>query len=172
MRPQQEQRDLESAWDWDTPDKLLADLDKWHEEHSEVQELIVSKDGERVAAIVKGDDDSFTVRVNGTPWSNSFEKIWSLQFSPEGRLFCIAMNNDEWTVVQDDQPWDETFDYVWNLRFSKDGTSVAANIKTPEGYGIALNGEAWEKKFVQMRSCEISPDGLHSSGERASRAAS
>ena len=57
MRPQQEQRDLESVWDWDTPDKLLADLDKWREEHSEVQERIVSKDGERVAAIVKGEDD-------------------------------------------------------------------------------------------------------------------
>ncbi len=164
MRPQQEQGHPESAWDWATPAKLLADVDKWSEEYSEVQERTVSKDGERVAAIVKGEDESFTVYVNETTWSNAFEKIWSLQFSPNGRLFCIAMNDDQWTVVQDDEPWDESFDYIWNLRFSEDGAGVAANIRTPEGYGISLNGKAWEKKFVQMRSCEISPDGLHSAG--------
>jgi hypothetical protein len=164
MQPQQEQLHPESASDWDTSAKLLADLDKWREEYSEVQERVVSKDGEKVAAIVKNEDDSLTVCVNGTTWSNTFEKIWSLQFRPDGRLFCLAMNDDEWTVAQDDELWDESFDYVWNLRFSKDGAAAGANIRTSEGYGIAVNGEVWEKKFVQMRSCELSPDGLHSAG--------
>ncbi len=103
---------------------------------------------------------AYTVCVNGEPWENTFEKIWSLQFGPDDRLTCIAMNDDEWTVVQEDEPWEETFEYVWNLSFSRDGSGVAANI---EDFGRLRDHSergAMGKQFIQMRSCEISPDGL------------
>ncbi len=158
------QQKLNCAWDWDITSRLITDLDQWREQFSEVQELVVSQDGERIAAIVKAEDDTFTVCVNGVPWTHTFEKVWSLQFGPDNRLVCIGMNDDEWTVVQEDEPWDESFDYVWNLRFSPDGKGLAANTRTSDGYGIALNGESWENRFIQMRSCEISPDGLSAAG--------
>ena len=61
---------------------LVANLDEWREEFAEMQELHGEQDGERIAAIVKTEDDSFTVCVNGDTWSNTFEKMWSLQFGP------------------------------------------------------------------------------------------
>ena len=155
-----------NVWDWDIPSKPVADVDVWHKEYSEVQELIVSEDGERVAAIVKSDDDVFTVCVNEEPWESTFEKVWSLRFAPDGKLTCIGMNEDEWTIIQDDRAWDDTFEYVWNLKFSHDGTAAAANIRTSAGYGIILNGHPWESAFIQMRACEISADGTRSSRKR------
>ena len=123
-------------FDWETSFKLIAQVDEWRQEFAEIQECMASLDGERMAAIVKTEDDTYTVCVNGETWSNTFEKLWSLQFAPDGRLTCIGMNDDEWTVVQEDQPWEERYDYVWNLRFNPDGSGVAANIRTSEGYGI------------------------------------
>ena len=105
---------LNSAWDWEIPSMLVANLDEWREQFPEIQELVVSQDGERIAAIVKTEDDSFTVCVNGDTWTNTFEKAWALQFGPDDRLACIGMNDDEWTVVQEDEPWEERYDYVWN----------------------------------------------------------
>ena len=129
-----------------------------------MQEFAVSPNGERIATIVMTDDEAFTVCVNGELWTNRFEKAWSLRFSPAGILFCIGMNNDEWTVIQEDQPWEETFDYVWNMKFSADGSGVGVNIRTPDGYAVALNGITWGNKFVQMRSLEVSPDGRRAAG--------
>ena len=117
------------AWDWETPSKRVADLDDWKSDFVEVQELVAGRDGERIAAIVKTEEDSFVPCVNGEAWTNTFEKAWSLQFGPDDRLVCIGMNDDEWTVIVEDEPWEEAFDYVWNLRFSPDGRSIAANIR-------------------------------------------
>ena len=36
---------------------------------------MASMDGERIAAIVKTEDDSYTVCVNGETWSNTFEEV-------------------------------------------------------------------------------------------------
>jgi hypothetical protein len=36
--------ELNSAWDWQIPSKIIADLDEWRERFSEVQELLVSQD--------------------------------------------------------------------------------------------------------------------------------
>ncbi|MCA1961213.1 MAG: hypothetical protein LDL33_10490, partial [Desulfomonile sp.] len=158
------QRELDKGTDWEIPSKCVTDLHEWREKFSEIQEPVVSEDGERIAAIVKTEDDSFSVCVNGELWANTFEKMWSLRFGPDGRLTCIAMNEDEWTVVQEDKPWEQSFDYVWNLRFSRDGRGVAANIRTSDGYSLVLNGEPWKNAFVQMRSYEISPDGMKTAG--------
>ena len=140
-----------ATWDWDIQEKPVTDIAEWNEKYTEVHELVVSPDGEKVAAIVQTDDESFRPCVNGQVWENGFEKAWSLRFSPDGRLVCLAMNDDEWTVVVDDQPWEETFDYVWNLTFTPDGKNIAANCRTPEGYGII--------KIYQGRNMIISGKG-------------
>ncbi len=160
----QESYPEKNSWDWDKASREIADVSQWIASFPEVQEFAVSPDGERIAAIVMTDEEEFTVCVNGELWTNRFEKAWSLKFSPAGILFCIGMNNDEWTVIQEDQPWEETFDYVWNMKFSADGSGAGVNIRTSDGYGVALNGITWENKFVQMRSLEVSPDGKRAAG--------
>ncbi|MCL5124720.1 MAG: hypothetical protein M1511_09540 [Deltaproteobacteria bacterium] len=152
------------SWDWETSIKEIASINDWISDFPEVQEIVISPDGERVAAIVMTEDDAFTVCVNGEPWTNTFEKLWSLKFSPMSRLLSIGMTDDEWTIVEEDEPWQETFDYVWNMKFGAQGDGVAANVRTSDGYGVALNGNPWDKKFMQMRSLEVSPDGSRSAG--------
>lgn len=150
-------------WDWEVGERTVCDVNQWREEFDEIQEYTVSPDGERIAAIVAG-DEAFFPCINGTPWTNTYEKAWSLQFGPAGKLLCIGMNDDEWTVIVDDEPWEETYDYVWNLTVNPDGSVIAANIRTPEGYGISVNGASWENRFTESRSCRISLDGKHSAG--------
>jgi hypothetical protein len=48
-------------WDWSPGKKVVADVSKWHSEYETVEEPYVSPDGEQIAAIVKIDDESFTV---------------------------------------------------------------------------------------------------------------
>ena len=152
------------SWDWKTSTKEIASISDWTSSFPEVQEIVISPDGERVAAIVMTEDETVTVCVNGELWTNTFEKAWSLKFSPGSRLFCIGMNDDEWTVIEEDQPWEESFDYVWNMKVSPEGPGVGVNIRTSDGYGVALNGNTWDSKFEQMRSVEVSPDGQRAAG--------
>ena len=156
-----------STMEWETGKKPITSLARWREAFQQVQECVVSPDGKQLAALVYLEDETVVPCVNGEPWSNTFEKAWSLRFSPDGRLVCIGMNDDEWSVIVDDEPWEGTYTYVWNLRFSPEGASIAANIRTSDGYGVVMNGEAWERSFIEARSCEISLDGQNTAAKRA-----
>jgi hypothetical protein len=124
------------SWDWDPSSREISNIDQWKADFNEVQEFVVSPDGQKVAAVVQNEDETFTPCINGETWENSFEKAWSLKFSPDGRLFCLGMNDDEWTIIEDDRPWEDSFEYVWNLKFSQNGKGAGANIRTSDGYGF------------------------------------
>ena len=44
-----------ASWDWDTKEKLIADLNEWKKKFTAVRELIPSDDGEKVATVVRND---------------------------------------------------------------------------------------------------------------------
>ena len=94
-------------WDWETREKLVANTNDWKERFPLIHEFVVSPDGEKISAVVKSEEGQFTPCVNGEVWENTFEKAWSLQFGPDGRLTCLVMNDDDANVPQhegDDDP--------------------------------------------------------------------
>jgi hypothetical protein len=147
-------------WDWDTKEKLVANINDWEKKFSQVRELVVSDDGEKIAAPVRTEDKRFTTCVNGDAWEETFERVYSLKFTPDSRLISLALRDYEWSVNVDHEIWEEKFDYVWNLTLSPDGKSIAVNTRTGEmTSGVCLNGKAWENTFPEARDLALSPDG-------------
>ena len=133
------------SWDWETGEKLIADIDKINGQFPSVHEFVVSPDGERIAVPVKTEDGEATAVVNGEPWEETFEIVWYPKFSPDGRFTALVRADDEWTVAVDGEPWEETFEYVWNTLFSRDGKVIAAQVKRENKYTAVVDGKAWDE---------------------------
>jgi hypothetical protein len=147
-----------ASWDWETGEKAVADIGEIRSRYEEAREFAVSDDGEKIAAIVKG-DEGVTPWVNGELWDATFDKAWCLRFLPTGNLFALVMKDDEWTVGVEGKTWEEKFDFAWNPRFTADGTGIMVQIKSGMDYSLAVNGKAWEKTFRAIREFAISPNG-------------
>ena len=127
-------------WDWNAGEKCLADIGSWEKSYPIVQELVVSNDGEKIAAVVEIEKNTVVPCINNTLWEEPYEKVWSLKFTPEGRLACSVLRNYEWTVAVDGIPWEETYDFLWNMTFSGDGKTIAGNIKKDNEHSVQLMG--------------------------------
>jgi hypothetical protein len=147
-------------WDWETPEKTLADLREISEKFSACHEPVVSQDGERIALPVQDEEDAWTLCVNGEPWSETFDKLWYHRFGPDGRLAALVQSDDAWTIAIEGAPWDEKFDYVWNAKFSPDGKHIAAQTKRePQDYSIVVDGKVWESTFLSSREFSVDNSG-------------
>ncbi len=152
-----------SNWDWHGGEKQI-DITCWRDDYQWVEEPYASPDGESVAAIVKVDDAQFTVCVNGRAWETSFDKIWHLRFTPDGRLFAIVSDMGEWTLAVDGQAWENKFGYVWNPLVSTDGHHIAVAVQQDMRYAMACDGQAWENNFDNITYFAISADSAHTAG--------
>ena len=101
------------TWDWSPGKRSVADLQKLGEQYDDIHELVVSPDGERIAAPAVSGPDSFRVLVNGVPWEGEFEKAWHLTFAPDGRLIALVRIDDEWTVAVDGAAWEDRWEFAW-----------------------------------------------------------
>src|SRR5512139_535776 len=119
--------DHSTNWDWDLGKKLIADLDTWKNTYNWIEEPYASPDGEKLAAIVRTEDETFTVCVNGTPWENTFDRVWYLRFAPDNRLTALVSASGEWTVAVDAESWENGFEFVWNTQFSQDGKNIVVS---------------------------------------------
>ncbi|GAB6182551.1 TolB family protein [Thermodesulfovibrio hydrogeniphilus] len=144
-------------WDWQTREKLICDISKIKNEYPLIHELLVSNDGEKIAAVVEIEDKQVKPFINGQHWENSFERVCFPQFTSENSFICLVLQNYEWTLAKDDSVIDGTFDYAWNLQSL--GSSIAFNVKKGDSYGVFLNGKVWENLFFDVRDLFISPDG-------------
>ena len=90
-----------SGWDWEISKRVIADIEHWRHLFNWVEELYVSPDGEKVAAVVNLAEGEFNVCVNGETWGTVFDKIWNLRFAPDGRLAGLVSEMGEWTVAVD-----------------------------------------------------------------------
>ena len=151
----------DDQWDWELGERAVSDLSRWEDLGKVVPDIVVSEDGERIAAPVHMNGGDFGIVVNGTPWEHQYERIWSLQFGPNDALACLTVDNDARTVLVEDTPWEETFDFAWNLTFSRNGESIAANVRKDMDYAVALNGKIWEKTYPDARTVSLSPEGRH-----------
>ena len=146
-------------WDWETKEKCITDINEWISKFFQVHELVVSNDGEKIAAPVKTEDEEMAVCVNGETWEETFEKVWSVKFSPDDRLTALVCADDEWTLAIDGTPWENKFEYVWDTTFSADGKSIAIKARSEGKYKVVINDQPWENDFLEMRDMVISPDG-------------
>lgn len=146
-------------WDWDTKEKIICNINDWKEKFILVDEFIVTSDFEKIAAPVEIEDKKITLCINGELWDKTFERVCFPQFTPEGSLICLVLQNYEWTIAQDGTLMEETFDYAWNLKTDNTGKAIAFNIKKGDSYGVCLNGKIWDNLFFDSRELILSPDG-------------
>ncbi len=151
--------EVSEGWDWQPGKKVIADLAQIRSSYPRVDEFVVSPDGERIVAPVKGEDGAFTLSVNGEAWPESFELCWYPRFSRGGRLTALVRIDDEWTVAVEGAPWQERFEYVWNTVFSADDQAIAVACKRDNAYGVAVDDRVWEETYPAMRDFCLSPDG-------------
>lgn len=154
------------TWDWDIGKKEIADIDKWKEKFSYIEEFRVTLDGEKVAAIVKNDDMEFTICTQNQDndpetWENSYDKVWNLKFGPDGRLSAFVSNTGEWTVSTDDTAWENSYDFIWDMQFSKNG-DIAVSAQKELLYCVVNNDTPWENEFSRLTSMVLTPDGKKS----------
>jgi len=150
----------ESAnWDWDTKEKLVANINDWKKKFIDIRELTPSDDGEKIAAVVQPEKGRFTTCVNSDVWGETFERVYSLKFNPDNQLISSTYRDYIWALAVDHEMWEETFDFIWNLTLTQDGKGIAVNIKRDPHLGAALNGQVWENLYIDARHLAVSPDG-------------
>ena len=128
-----------TGWDWEIGKRLITDTNEWKTSFEWIEEPNVSPDGEKIAAIIRDEEMTFSVCVNGTAWESAFDKIWNLRFGPDSRLTALVSDTGEWTVAVDGAAWENRFDYVWNTQFSPDGSNIIAAVQKGGEYFIASN---------------------------------
>ena len=148
--------DNEITRDPEAEESISAD---WRTLFDQVEEPYVSQDGQTIAAVVQRDDERFSVCANGKEWQSSFEKIWYLRFTPDGRATALVMDDDEWTLAVDGKPWEKSFEYAWNTLFSANGKSIAIAAQDDSRYFMVLDGKPWEKRYHQISDMILSEDG-------------
>lgn len=149
------------------PKKAMRVLEKrepvsaWMGGNSRLEDIQISPDGEKVAALFLDQNGESRLCVNGRIWDNSFERLWYPRFTPDNRLAALALDQGRWTLVVDDQVWDHRFDYAWNTRFSDKGGHVSVNIQNEGTYSLCLDDHPWPRSFPGIGHAALSPDGTH-----------
>ena len=151
--------DISNSWDWSKGKKEIAQFGNWPTSFDWVEEPYASPDGEKIAAVVKTGEMEFSVSVNGTAWENTFDKVWFLRFSPDGRLTGIVSDTGQWTLAVDGEAWEEQFDYLWDTQFTKDGQTIVCAAQQGMKYLMVSNGAPWENTFANMGHKAMSADG-------------
>lgn len=151
---------MQEAWDWTCGEKVVQQTKQLPKVKPSFFDHSFSPDGERVATIVFDQEEmEFQVVVNGVPWEHIFENIWLPQFTPQGKLTILGASLGEWTLVEEDEPWPEQYEYIWKPQFDQNGKNIAAAIRKDGRYGMAKNGQTWEKLFHNATGFCINPNG-------------
>ncbi|MFW6315420.1 MAG: electron transfer complex subunit TmcD, partial [Desulfohalobiaceae bacterium] len=147
------------SWDWNIGEKEILDRGQWPQEVQWCAESSFSPDGEQVGSIVYLGEGEFNILQNLEPWSESVDNAWFARYSPDGRLTVLTSSMASWTLRVQDEAWPEEYEYIWDTRFSQDGSVVAAAIKKDGAYAMALDGQAWEQRFVNATGFALSQNG-------------
>ncbi len=145
-------------WDWERGKKTVLSSVAAKPGYLWQEESLVSPDGETFSAVVRLEDESFTLRVNNEEWPESYEKAWLPRFCPDGRLTALVMADDEWTLAVDGAPWEERFAFIWGTMFGPEGQIYAA-IQQDMRYGICADGTAWDTLYINATDFSLRADG-------------
>jgi hypothetical protein len=138
--------------------KVVADISAWKSDYAYVEEPYVSPDGEQIASIIKDEEENFTVIVNGTPWEQTYDKVWYLRYSPDNKAVALVSSTAEWSVAVEGVSWENWFEFAWNTRFSPAG-GIAIAAQNNRSYFGVTNDVPWPSGFPSMSNLNISDDG-------------
>ena len=83
----------------------------WEGEYEKAWALKAFGDRHHAAAVCQ--DEEWQLLVDGTPWSNTFDFVWNLQFSPNGDHLGLAYQKDmEYGMAVNDTLWEEGFENI------------------------------------------------------------
>ncbi|MGE4552132.1 MAG: electron transfer complex subunit TmcD [Desulfovibrionaceae bacterium] len=149
-----------SGWDWSPGKREVADTAAFAEGAQWVEEFQASPDGEKLAVVVRTEDEDFAVRINGEDWGEDrYEKAYNLRFAPDGRLMACVSVDMEWTMAVDGESWPEGYGFIMRPRFVAD--SVFCGIQQDMRYGCSLNGAAWETLYDNANQFAADAAGEH-----------
>ncbi len=122
-------------WSWEQGRRPIGDLGPLGREYPEVHELVVSPDGERIAAPVVKAPDAFGVWVNGELWEGEFEKAWHLELRarrPPDRAGARSTTSGRWRSTA--SRGRSAASSPGTRKFSRDGSAIAVQVK--RGHGV------------------------------------
>lgn len=144
---------------WEPGARIVYDFHPPHSPGETYQgEPLPSPDGESVATIVASDEGEFTISVNGQHWDTSYDNIWNLHFTPEGRVIGLVSSMGTWTLAIDGQIWPREYEYIWQPEIGRSGEHVAAAVKVDGRYGMAVNGQDWDSLFPNATGFTATPE--------------
>ena len=85
---------------------------------------VFSPDGKKIAAVVKN-NNRWTIAVDGTAWSETFDNIWDPVFSPgSDKVVAKAEKNGRYFIAVNGKIGKKDYEWLWNPVFSPDGTKL------------------------------------------------
>lgn len=146
------------AWDWTLGERTIIESVAPLDGHNWQEELQASPDGEAFAAIVNVGEAEFSVRVNDDTQESTFEKIWNLRFTSDGRLTAFVQEDGEWGLLVDGDAGEERYGYLWAPKWNADNT-LAVSMQQDGEYGMLVNGEPWETLYEAATDFVLCPHG-------------
>ena len=148
-----------TSWDWHTELKEVP-VKEWESRFNWVQAPRVSRDGERIAAIVNLDEMAFNVCVNGDIWEDEYEKVWCLTPYADKGFAAFVAKDEEWTMNVDGTEWSNWFDFLWDMKISPNGDFIGAAFQTDSEYGMVVNDVPWEDRYENISGAVMAPNGI------------
>ena len=148
---------------------ICVNGDLWEGEYEKAWSLKAFGDNRLAAAVCQ--DEEWQLLVDGAPWSNTFDFLWNLQFSPDGDHVGLAYQKDmEYGMAVDDTLWDEGFENITGSLLGPGGncaavvqaeSMAAADVEAfARGiFGVAVNGQCPEQRFFNAWDLSFAPNG-------------
>lgn len=134
-----------------------------------------SPDG-RITALANG-ENGWTVLVEEETW-DGYDSLWNTQFSRDGAHVAATIQQDgAYGMAVDNIPWENLFEHANHCILSPDGAHSAAAVQAePMGqadvakflggvFGVALDGELWPDRYVNVFDMAFSHDGSRLAAE-------
>lgn len=148
---------------------ICVNGDLWDGEYEKAWSLKAYGSQGHAAAVCQ--DEEWQLLVDGTPWSNTFDFIWNLQFSPDGDTVGVACQKDmEYGMAVNDRLWEEGFESISGTVLGPGGncaavvqaeSMAAADVQAFAGgiFGVAVNGVCSERRYLNAWDLSFSPEG-------------
>lgn len=147
-----------TSWDWHTDVKEIP-VKEWESRFNWVQTPQVTRDGERIAAIVNLDEMAFNVCVNGEIWEDEYEKVWCLTPFSDNAFAAFVAKDEEWTMNVNGTQWSNWSDFIWDMKISPAGDFLGAAFQTDSEYGVIVNDVPWENRYENLTGAVMAPNG-------------
>jgi hypothetical protein len=100
-----------------------------------VTDLVISRNGERVAALGNTDNRDWSIMVDGGFWDGKWDMAWAPVISADGRHVAVKVERaGRQSLVVDNRVYPREFAKVWDPTFSPDGTKMLIRAMDKDAY--------------------------------------